>query len=124
MIRRPGPCLAAAAALFWACWLLMPGVGVTDAERILELVGSRRSAVLASVIVQLVSALLYSPALVGMVADARLGADPGVRRGAALLLAGAMGSAADAVLHLLAYAMTLPGQDAGALAAVMRFMQR
>jgi hypothetical protein len=41
----------------------------------------------------------------------------------ALLLLGAMGSAADAVLHLLAYAMTAPGLDRGPLLEVMAFMQ-
>jgi hypothetical protein len=34
-----------------------------------------------------------------------------------------MGSAADAVLHLLAYAMTAPGLDTGSLLRVMAFMQ-
>lgn len=115
--------LAAAASLFWLSWLLMPGVGVTDTLRIFELVGAQRSQVAASVVLQLASAVLYAPALLGTVAEPELGQRSDVRRGAALLLVGAMGSAADAVLHLLAYAMTQPDLDAAALVPVMQFMQ-
>jgi hypothetical protein len=46
-LTRPmsaGICLAAAAGLFWLSWALMPGVGVTDAGRIFELVASQRPA--------------------------------------------------------------------------------
>jgi hypothetical protein len=56
--RLAGASRVAAAALFWLSWLLMPGVGVTDTRRSFELVGARRSAVLASVVLQLVSAAL------------------------------------------------------------------
>jgi hypothetical protein len=115
--------LIAAALLFWLSWLLMPGVGVTDAERILELVASRRSAVAVSVVAQLLSAVLYVPALLGIVSHVELGSVPSVRWGTGLLLVGAMGSAADAVFHLLAYAMTAPGLEAGSLERVMAFMQ-
>jgi hypothetical protein len=121
--RLAGASLVAAAALFWVSWLLMPGVGVTDTQRIFELVGARRSAVLASVVLQLASAALYAPALVGVAARPALGSRSAVRVGAGLLLVGAMGSAADAVLHLLAYAMTAPGLDRAALAPAMEFMQ-
>jgi hypothetical protein len=76
-----------------------------------------------SVVVQLVSAVLYVPALLGLLARTRLGRIRGVRWGAALLLIGAMGSAADAVLHLLAYAMTAPNLDRATLVTVMTFMQ-
>jgi hypothetical protein len=117
--RSSGVLLASAAALFWLAWSFMPGVGVTDARRIFELVGSQRGDVLVSVIVQLVSAVLYVPALLGVAADARLGA----WRAAGVLLVGAMGSAADAVLHLLAYAMTAPGVDPAPMIPVMQFMQ-
>ena len=57
--------LTAAATLFWVSWLLMPGVGVTAAGQIFDLVSSQRSLVLASVILQLGSAALYVPGLVG-----------------------------------------------------------
>jgi hypothetical protein len=121
--RIGGTCLVAAALLFWLAWLLMPGVGVTDAHEIFRLVGAHRGRVLLSVVVQLASAVLYVPAVVGIASDARLGAARGMRRSVALLGIGALGSSADAMLHLLAYAMTKPGLDAAALAPVMRFMQ-
>jgi hypothetical protein len=113
--------LTAAAALFWAAWVLMPGVGVTDPAQIFQLVSARRSLVAISVVVQLVSAVLYVPALLAALQDgSRI---RGVRAGAGLLLVGAMGSAADAVLHLLAYAMTMPGLEPVTLTRVMAFMQ-
>jgi hypothetical protein len=115
--------LTMAATLFWVSWLLMPGVGVTDAGQILDLVSSQRPLVLASVIIQLVSAALYAPGLVAVVAEAGAAAPAALRRGAWLLLVGAMGSAADAVLHLLAFAMTAPGLDRTTLVRVMTFMQ-
>jgi hypothetical protein len=46
-----------------------------------------------------------------------------VRAAAGVLLVGAMGSAADAVLHLLAYAMTAPDVESASLVRVMAFMQ-
>lgn len=118
-----GMSLVAAAVSFWLSWLLMPGVGVTDAERIFELVASQRSSVAFSVVAQLLSAVLYVPALLGVVSRAEFGSAPSVRRGAGLLLVGAMGSAADAILHLLAYAMTAPDLESGSLIRVMEFMQ-
>ncbi|HWQ35241.1 MAG TPA: hypothetical protein VNQ79_20515 [Blastocatellia bacterium] len=123
----------------------MPGVGVTDAEQIFRLVASQRSLVAASVIIQLISAVLYVPALLGTASEAIFtvsvncdppaqallgtaseaitGQIPGVKWSAGLLLVGATGSAADAVLHLLAYAMTAPGLDLATLIRVMAFMQ-
>ncbi len=122
-MRVTGMSLVAAAALFWLAWLLMPGVGVTDAEQIFRLVASQRSSVAASVVIQLLSAALYVPALLGIASDSELGGVPAVRRWAGISLLGAMGSAADAVLHLLAYAMTAPGLDLATLIRVMAFMQ-
>jgi hypothetical protein len=122
-LRIAGISLVAAAVLFWLSWLLMPRVGVTDAKRIFELVAPQRSLVACSVVVQLLSAVLYAPASLGVACDAEAGTLPGARRGAGLLLVGAMGSAADAVLHLLAYAMTEPGLEPGSLDRVMAFMQ-
>jgi hypothetical protein len=121
--RIAGISLVAAAVLFWLSWLPMPGVGVTDAKRIFELVASQRSLVACSVVVQLLSAVLYVPASLGVACDSEVGTVPAARRGAGLLLVGAMGSAADAVLHLLAYAMTEPGLEPGSLVRVMAFMQ-
>jgi len=121
--RLVGLCLIGAAVLFWLAWMLMPGVGVTDTRQIFALVGPQRGWVALSTVVQLVSAVLYVPALLGIVAHASLGAHSGVRRGAGVLLVGAMGSAADAIFHLLAFAMTAPGLDPEPLVPVMQFMQ-
>jgi hypothetical protein len=118
-----GAALVAAAALFWLAWALMPGVGITDAARILELVGEHASRVRLSVAAQLLSAACYAPALVGIVATRRLRRAVAVRIGAILLAIGAMGSAADAVFHLLAVEMVAPGVDRAAMLPVMARMQ-
>jgi hypothetical protein len=115
--------LVAAAGLFWLSWALMPGVGVTDPGRIFELVAAQRSQVAASVVIQLVSAVLYVPAMVGIVSDTTFRRDRRVRWAVRLVLVGTMGSAADAMLHLLAFAMTAPGVDPGPMIPVMAFMQ-
>lgn len=117
--RNAGLLLIAAAALFWLSWFLMPGVGVTDASEIFNLVGTRRPYVMLSVITQLLSAALYVPALLGISHTS----DRGVRWGAGLLHLGAMGAAIDAIFHLLAYAMTAPGLERASLLQVMAFMQ-
>lgn len=122
-MRIKGFSLMAAATLFWLAWLLMPGVGVTDAAQIFALVASQRSLVAISVVLQLLSAMLYVPALLGIASEMETNRLSAARWGAGLLLVGAMGSAADAVLHLLAYAMTAPGLDLAPLIRVMAFMQ-
>ena len=114
--------LIGAAACFWLTWALMPGVGVTDSKEIFALVGSQRSMVMASVALQLLSAVLYVPALLTLVAE-RTPGDRAVRLGAGILIVGAMGSAADAILHLLAFAMTTPGVNQDLMIPVMAFMQ-
>ncbi len=121
--RLAGASLVVAAALFWLSWLLMPGVGITDAERILDLVGQQAARVRVSVAAQLLSAACYAPALVGIVATRRLRRQRAVRAGAILLSIGAMGSAADAVFHLLAAEMVAPGVDRAAVLPVMARMQ-
>lgn len=118
-----GVWLVGAAGLFWLAWVLMPGVGVTDARQIFALVASQRSMVAVSVVLQLVSAVLYVPALMSVITYAARHRDATSRWGAGLLLVGAMGSAADAVLHLLAYAMTAPDVARGPMVPVMAFMQ-
>ena len=118
-----GTNLFAAALAFFLAWLLMPGVGVTDAKQIFALVSAHRPQVALSVLSQLLSAVLYVPALLGLASHRWFGKQPSVRLAAGLLLVGAMGSAADAVLHLLAYAMTAPGLATDASAQVMAFMQ-
>ncbi len=122
-LRNAGLLLIAAAALFWLSWLLMPGVGVTDAGQIFDLVSGKRPYVMLSVITQLLSAALYVPALLGISCATSHTSDQGVRWGTGLLLLGAMGSAVDAIFHLLAYAMTVPDLERGSLLQVMAFMQ-
>jgi hypothetical protein len=101
----------------------MPGVGITDAQQILDRVAQRRSQVGLSVVLQLLSAACYAPALVGLIAERSLGANRQVLYGAILLLIGAMGSAADAVFHLLAHAMTSEGLDRSAFLPLMQQVQ-
>jgi hypothetical protein len=122
-LRNAGLLFIVAAALFWFSWFLMPGVGVTDAARIFELVGHKRASVMLSVVTQLLSSALYVPALLGISGAMSSVYGAGVRWGTGLLLVGAMGSAMDAVFHLLAYAMTAPGLEPTSLLRVMAFMQ-
>jgi len=122
-LRNAGLLLVVAAVLFWLSWFLMPGVGVTDAAQIFDLVGRKRSSVMVSVVTQLLSAALYVPALLGINRAMSGTSDSGVRWSAGLLLVGAMGTAIDAIFHLLAYAMTMPGLDRHSLLPVMEFIQ-
>ena len=114
--------LIAAAATFWIGWLLMPGVGVTDAAVILDAVGAHRGAVLASSILHLVCAALFALAIPGL---ARLAAGRGRVLGvaASLLAVGACAIAADAIFHFVAYEMTAPGVDRAAMLPVMVQLQ-
>jgi hypothetical protein len=121
--RAAGLWWIAAAALFFASWLLMPGVGVTDAREILERVGRQPGAVRLSALLQLASAACYAPALLAVPGLAAAAGRRGFTAGAALLLVGAMGSAADAVFHLLAAEMVAPGVDRAAMLPVMERMQ-
>lgn len=120
---KAGAWLIAAAAGFWLAWALMPAVGITDTQRIFELVAQHAAEVRASVILQLASAACYAPALVGATRLPEARERPAIVLGAVLLLIGAMGSAADAVLHLLAVEMVAPGIDRDAMAPVMERMQ-
>lgn len=115
--------LLAATTLFWLSWVIMPAVGITDASLILDLVADNRPEVLLSTVLQLSSAACYAPALLGLVLHPGVEDVRAVFVGAALLLVGAMGSAADAVFHLLAFHMTASGADRAALLPVMEAMQ-
>jgi hypothetical protein len=66
MAKLTGPFLVAAAMSFWTSWLLMPGVGITDAATILTVVSRHPQQVLASSVVQLLSAALFSCAIPGL----------------------------------------------------------
>jgi len=118
-----GAYLVLASVAFWLSWLLMPGVGVTDTATIFALVGAHRSHVRASVVLQLLSAALYAPGIAAILAAEPARRSAAIRAGGALLAIGAMGSAADAIFHLVAYEMTAPGIALEAVAPVMRRLQ-
>jgi hypothetical protein len=121
--RVTGLWLIAASLLFWLSWVLMPGVGITDARQILALVGTHRAQVFVSVTLQLLSAAAYAPGIAGVLLSDLARGSRLVRVGAMLLLVGAMGSAADAIFHLVAYEMTAPGMVGDQLETMMRRLQ-
>lgn len=113
-----GWALAAGSICLWLAWALMPDAATNDAAHILAAVGAQRAAVHRSTILQLAGAALLVPGLVAQGAPER-----GTRTGAIALLWGAMGMAADAVYHQLAYEMTAPGVALDAMLPVMTRMQ-
>lgn len=121
--RLGGGWLLAASVLFWISWSLMPGVGVTDTRLILERVALQRDAVWLSTVLQLVSAACFAPPLVALGRLGHARRSRALEIGAVLLAIGAMGSAADAIFHLLAYYMTAPGMQQDALVPLMDAMQ-
>ena len=121
--RAAGLNLVAAALCFWLAWWLMPAVGITDTREIFAQVAAHAAAVRASVILQLGSTALYVAGLVGVLQLPEAGRHRSLVAGAALLLLGTAGSAADAVLHLLAVEMVAPGIDRDAMIPVMERMQ-
>ncbi|MEO6029560.1 MAG: hypothetical protein ABIR79_22065, partial [Candidatus Binatia bacterium] len=121
--RLGGGWLVAASVLLWLSWSLMPGVGVTDTRQILERVALQRDAVWLSVVLQLVSAACFAGPLVTLHRLGHVRGSRALRVGAVLLTIGAMGSAADAIYHLLAYYMTAPGMNQDALVPLMQKMQ-
>jgi hypothetical protein len=121
--RASGAALIAASVLFWLSWALMPGVGVTDARQILQRVALQRDSVWLSAALQLLSAACFAPAVTALGRIGRERARPAIAFGAILLAIGAMGSAADAIFHLLAYYMTAPGMDVDAMLPLMALMQ-
>jgi hypothetical protein len=121
--RSAGAWLLVASLAFWLSWLLMPGVGITDTAQIFALVAAHRESVYLSAALQLVSAAAYAPGLAGVLASEWARGSAAVRLGCVLLLVGAMGSAADAIFHLVAYEMTAPGVPAEAMAPVMMRLQ-
>jgi hypothetical protein len=123
MRRIAGTCLVVASVTFWLSWVLMPGVGITDTAAIFALVGANRSSVFASVVLQLVSAAAFAPGLVAIATSGAARESRAMRAGCVLLAIGAMGSAADAVFHLVAYEMTDPAVMFEAMAPVMRRLQ-
>jgi hypothetical protein len=117
-LNLAGSSLALGSICIWAAWVLMPDAATNDAARILEAVSSQRIAVHRSSLLQLAGAALLVPRLVAESARER-----GTRAGAIALLFGAMGMAADAVYHQLAYEMTAPDVAREAVLPVMARMQ-
>lgn len=102
--KLTGWLLILAAITFWISWFLMPDPGTTDTRHILEIVKQSRTSVLLSVIIQILSSVLFLVALflVTKINPLQRSAMTGV----ALLGIGAMGLCADAFFHLLAWFMT------------------
>jgi len=97
--------LILAAITFWVAWFLMPDPGTTDTSHILRMVKISRIPVLVSVIVQIISSVLYIVALF-LLAGILPKQKTSTVAGLILLGIGAMGLCADAFFHLLAFFMT------------------
>jgi hypothetical protein len=121
--RAAGACWVGAAISFWLAWFLMPLPGTTDAAFILEQVAATPERVFWSVALQLISAALFVPGLLGLVSVSALRGSRGAFVAAALVGIGATGLAADAIYHLLAYEMSLPGVTREAMLPVMQRFQ-
>jgi hypothetical protein len=117
-LNLAGWALAAGSICLWLAWALMPDAATNDAAHILAAVASQRADVHRSTLLQLAGAALLVPGLVAQGAPERR-----TRAGAIALLWGAMGMAADAVYHQLAYQMTAPGIATDAVLPVMTRMQ-
>jgi hypothetical protein len=117
--RTGGLCFIFAAILFWLTWFLMPEPGTTDAAFILQAIAEQRGHVLLSAILQTICAVAIVPAVLSIGAPrSRL-----MLVGIVLTLVGALGNAADAVYHQVAYEMTAPDVDRVAMFPVMTRMQ-
>lgn len=118
-LRAGGWCLIGASILFWLLWFLMPEPGTVDASFILDAIAKQPGRVLLSAVLQTLCAVAIVPAAVGVVAvRSRL-----VHLGALVLLVGALGDAAAAIYHQMAYEMTAPDVDRAAILPVMTRMQ-
>jgi hypothetical protein len=122
-MRATGAWLILASVGFWLSWWLMPGVGVTDTATIFALVSQQRAGVYASVVVQLIYAAACVVAAAQLRASDRARASRTMRVGCSLLAVGAVGSAADAMFHLVAFEMTARGMDLPAMVPVMQRLQ-
>lgn len=121
--RAAGACLVAAGIAFWLAWFLMPLPGTTDPGFILEAVGAAPSGVWASVWIQLACSALLVPGALGVALAEPLRRSPRAFAAASLVGVGATGLAADAIYHLLAYELTLPGVGRDAALPVMSRLQ-
>jgi hypothetical protein len=108
--KLAGYLLIAAAGTFWLSWFLMPDQGTADPDHILAIVRQHRTSVYWSVLVQIISSVLFIPAILLLLQgldnqkNSRL-----VLLGAGVFLIGVMGMCADAFFHLMAYFMVQDG---------------
>ena len=97
--------LLAASIGFFMSWFLMPDPGTTDTTHILSIVKQSRNGVMASIVVQINTSILYLIALVFLTQNGfyrkRI-----TMTGIILLAVGVLGLCSDAFFHLLAYFMT------------------
>src|SRR5262245_45374409 len=121
--RWTGALLTMAAVSFWTSWALMPGVGVTDAERILVLVSGQPRSVLASSTLQLLSAAFFALAIPVLARQFLPLRSKWAAVGTAMLAIGACGNAADAIFHQIAYEMVGPGAERAQMVPVFQRMQ-
>jgi len=121
--KLTGCLLIFAAVTFWISWFLMPDPGTTDTNHILAIVKQARISVLCSVIIQIVSSVLYVLALFSLT-SVSVPQKKITLIGISLFGIGAMGLCSDAFFHLLAFFMTNDSvniqQD---VVRVMNFMQ-
>jgi hypothetical protein len=123
LARIAGGCWVGAAISFWLAWFLMPLPGTTDAAFILDQVGATPERVYGSVAFQLVSSALFVPALLGLASLSPLRDSRAGFAAASLVGIGVTGLAADAIYHLVAYEMSLPGLTREAMLPVMQRFQ-
>ena len=121
--RWTGAFLMLAAVSFWLSWALMPGVGVTDAERILALVSGQPQSVLVSSTLQLLSAALFALSIPGLARLLPPSRSKWAAVGTTLLAIGACGDAADAIFHQIAYEMVGPNAERAQMVPVFQRMQ-
>lgn len=116
----PAYLMILAALSFWAGWFLMPDPGTTDTEHILDIVRASRKAVLCSVILQIISSVLFMVSLFLLLCR-NIVANRMIISGVVLFGIGAMGMCADAFFHLLAWFMTQ--RDVNIQADVVKVME-
>jgi len=122
-INLTGGILILASLGFFISWLLMPDPGTTNTRHILSIVKQSRASVMASIIIQIMTSVLYLIALFQL-AGTSFRRKKSAMAGIILLAIGVLGLCADAFFHLLAYFMTDDSvtleQD---VVTVMGFMQ-
>jgi hypothetical protein len=100
-----GYLLIISAITLWFAWILMPDTGTSNTAHLLNMVKESRTKVLGSVVVQVISCLVYIIVIVRL-SQATFSYKKSTITGIILLGIGTMGLCADAFFHLLAYFMT------------------